>query len=223
MIARLAMQIRLKAGLAPPRHAGLAAKAALALGLAGLLAACQGPRPDPPNAEDMSLGAANAPVTLIEYASVGCPHCADFNNTVFPRFKAAYVDTGKVRYIVREAAAGDTGLAAAGFLAARCAGPGHYFTVLDAVYRVQARLYDGSAPESPLLEIAHAAQLSPQAFEACISDSRAVAALRARWAHAARVEHVRRTPTFVINGKVYQGELSWSQLQADLAKAGARA
>ena len=72
------------------------------------------------------------------------------------------------------------------------------------------------------MEIASAASLSPETFEACISDSKALAALRARWSYAAKVEHIKQTPTFVIDGKVYEGELSWAELQADLAKAGAR-
>ena len=73
-------------------------------------------------ADDMTLGNPKAPVTVIEYASVSCPHCAAFNNDVFPTLKAKYIDTGKVFYVAREALTSDPSIAAAGFLTARCAG-----------------------------------------------------------------------------------------------------
>src|SRR4051812_5990791 len=95
----------------------LALAAALTLGVCGAGAAFAAAAND-----DMVMGKANAPITVIEYASVGCPHCADWNKEVFPAFKAKYIDTGQVRYIAREILAGDPNLAAAGFLIARCAG-----------------------------------------------------------------------------------------------------
>src|SRR5260370_34178229 len=93
----------------------------IGLGLAGL-AACNRPAPGAAVEGDMSLGSPNAKVTVIEYASLGCPICAKWNNEVFPDFKAKYVDTGKVHYVLREFLTGDAPIAAAGFLLARCAG-----------------------------------------------------------------------------------------------------
>jgi protein-disulfide isomerase len=171
----------------------------------------------------MSEGAADAPVTVIEYASVACSHCADFNNTVFPAFKARYIDRGEVRYIAREALTGDTGLAAAGFLTARCAGRDKYFKVLDDIYRAQARIYASGSPQSALLEIAEGAGLSEPRFEACISSSAGLAALKARWSRAVRDEGIVQTPTFVINGKVREGEMSLAEISAAVDEARSKA
>jgi len=167
----------------------------------------------------MSEGAANAPVTVIEYASVACSHCAAFNNTVFPAFKARYVDRGEVRYILREALTGDTGLAAAGFLTARCAGKDHYFAVVDDIFRAQAQIYASGSPETALLKIAQDAGLSESRFEACISSPAGLAALKARWSHAMNDEGIRQTPTFVINGKVHEGEMSLAEISAAVEEA----
>jgi protein-disulfide isomerase len=171
----------------------------------------------------MSEGAASAPVTVIEYASVACSHCADFNNTVFPAFKAKYIDRGEVRYIVREALTGDTGLAAAGFLTARCAGKDRYFKVVDDIYRAQARIYASGSAQTALLKIAEDAGLSESRFEACISSPAGLAALKARWSHAMNDEGIRQTPTFVINGKAYEGEMSLAEISAAVDGARSRA
>ena len=169
----------------------------------------------------MAMGSASAPVTVIEYASVACPHCAAFNNQVFPAFKAKYIDTGRARFIAREALTGDTGLAAAGFLTARCAGSSRYFEVLDAIYHAQAQMFASGAPQRLLLAIAERAGLTEQQFEACITNPAALSALNARWAHAMRDEGIHETPTFVINGKVYLGEMTMAELDTALAKPGA--
>jgi protein-disulfide isomerase len=171
----------------------------------------------------MSLGSPNAPVTVIEYASVACPHCAAFNNQVFPAFKAHYIDTGKVRYIAREALTGDTGLAAAGFLTARCAGKGAYFKVLDEIYHAQAQMYASGAPQTLLLAIAERNGMTRPQFEACVGDPAALAALEARWTHETRDEGIRETPTFVIDGKVREGEMTGPELDAAVAAAQSRA
>src|SRR5688572_8278560 len=101
---------------------------------AALLAACgQGGGDAQVASDDMVMGKADAPVTVIEYASVTCSHCANFNATVFPAFKAKYVDTGQVKYVLREFLTPPVPIAAAGFLIARCAGPDKYFGVVDAI------------------------------------------------------------------------------------------
>src|SRR6201999_4058018 len=93
---------------------------------------------DNANAATMDLGNPNAKVTVEEWASVTCPHCAAFNEEVFPGFKAKYVDTGKVHYISHEFLPPPTQVAAAGFLVARCAGKDKYFNVTDAIFHSQA-------------------------------------------------------------------------------------
>jgi protein-disulfide isomerase len=189
------------------------------LAMALTLAACQKSTTAAVTSEDMSMGAANAPVTMIEYASVSCPHCADWNNNVFSAFKAKYIDTGKVRYILREALTSDPAIAAAGFLTARCAGKDKYFQVVDAVYHAQPQLFTGQ-PHDVLLNIARSAGLSDAQFEACIKDEAAQNALNTRWDHYMQDDHINATPTFVINGKVYdKGEMSLAELDQAIAEA----
>lgn len=195
---------------------------AMALVMALALSACQKSHPAPPGPQDMSIGSSAAPVTVVEYASVACTHCAAFNNDVFPSFKAKYVDTGKVRFILREALTGDTGLAAAGFLTARCAGKDNYFKVIDEIFRAQAQMYASGSPQTALLTIAKGAGLSESTFNACISNPQALAALDARWSHALKVEGIKATPTFVINGEAHEGEMTMAELEAAVAKAQSR-
>jgi protein-disulfide isomerase len=184
------------------------------------LAACQ---PNPQQAaapDDMTMGNPKAPVTMIEYASVACPHCARFNNEVFPAFKAKYVDTGKVYYISREALTADPAIAAAGFLTARCAGKAKYFQVVDALYHAQVAMETGGQARTILQTIARSAGLTDAQFSACITDEKAQTALNDRWNRYITDDKINATPTFVINGKTYaQGEMSLAQLDTAVAQA----
>ena len=119
-----------------PHRRGLI-QAAAALGLLTALPA----QAAAPVSDDMSMGNPNARVTVIEYGSASCTHCAHFNNDIFPAFKAKYVDTGRVRYVFREFLTEPVNLAAASFILARCAGRDKYFSVLDAVFHAQADIY----------------------------------------------------------------------------------
>ncbi len=194
-------------------------------GLAGLcltiaLAACQKAGSDAVNADDMSMGNPAAKVTMIEYASVSCPHCARFDMDVFPAFKAKYIDTGQVRYVAREALTGDPAIAAAGFLTARCAGKDKYFQVVDAIYHAQQEMFTSGEPHAVLLNIARSAGLTDSQFDSCIKDDAALKALNGRWEHYVKDDNINATPTFVINGKVYnKGEMSLAELDAAVAEA----
>ena len=170
--------------------------------------------------DDMSMGSPTAKVTLVEYASVACPHCGDFNNNVFPAFKAKYIDTGKVRYVAREALTGDPSIAAAGFLTARCAGKDNYFKVVDAIYHGQEEMARTGDPHAVLLNIARSVGMTDAQFDACIKDEKALAALQARWDRYVKDDKVDSTPTFVVNGKMLQpGEKTLAQLDAAVAEA----
>ena len=194
------------------------ALAALCLTLA--LAACQKAGSDGVTAEDMAMGNPAAKVTMIEYASVSCPHCARFNIDVFPAFKAKYIDTGQVRYIAREALTGDPAIAAAGFLTARCAGKDKYFQVVDAIYHAQQEMFQSGEPHAVLLNIARSAGLTDAQFDKCIKDDAALKALNDRWEHYVKDDNINSTPTFVINGKVYnKGEMSLGELDTAVAEA----
>ena len=155
-------------------------------------------------APEYVIGSSRAKVSLIEYASVACPHCARFDADVFPALKAKYIDTGKVRFTLREMLVGDQTMvevAAAGFLLARCSGKDHYFSVVEAIYRAQPEIFNSGDLKGVLTRIAKANGLDTQQLDACVNDKAAVDALNARVDHAEKVDHIDGTPSFLINGK----------------------
>jgi protein-disulfide isomerase len=200
-------------------------RAASLLALAALtLAACQQKASAPAvTADEMSLGNPQAKVTVVEYASAGCPFCARFNNEEFPAFKAKYIDTGKVHYVFREMLVGggpEIALGAAGFLTARCAGKDKYFTVLEQIFKDQEQIYRSGDIKAGLLPIAKANGLDDKQFDACVSDETALNALNARSEKAGQ-DGVGSTPTFIINGKkAFEGVPTPEQLDAAVASAG---
>ena len=169
--------------------------------------------------DDMTMGNARAPVTMIEYASVSCPHCADWNNSVFPAFKAKYIDTGKVFYVGREALTSDPAVAAAGFLTARCAGRAKYFRVLDRFFHAQAAMYKAEDAGPALEAAAKAGGLSEPQMEACLNDKAAEAALVARSDTYAARDHIENTPTFVIGHTTLDDDVTLGKLDVAIAAA----
>jgi protein-disulfide isomerase len=163
--------------------------------VAGAALAAPVARPD-----DMSLGNPKAKVQVIEYASLSCPHCAHFNETVFAPFKAKWLDTGKAHYTLKEMLTPPAQIAAAGFLMARCAGPQKYFKVVDEVFRSQPRWETGKI-KAVMLEIGAANGVTEAQFNACLTDTAAQDALNARSQRAVEVDGVSSTPTVFINGK----------------------
>jgi len=169
--------------------------------------------------DDMSLGNPNAKVLVAEYASVGCPHCAAFNNDVFPAFKKKYIDTGKVNYVFHEMLVGqgaELAMAEAGFLLARCAGKDKYFAVNDEIFHQQPAIE--ANPREGLLRIAQSAGMNEAQFNACINDQAGLKALQARVEKAAKAGFD-ETPTFVINGKKLVGEQPLAELDKAIAAA----
>lgn len=185
----------------------------LALAMAPVFAAAQ------PLVGDMSLGNPKAKVTVEEYASLSCPHCARFHADVFPAFKKKYIDTGKVRFVMHEFITPPEQPAAAGWLLARCAGPSRYWSVVDAVFRSQTRWTPGGI-KALLMDIAKANGLSEPQFNACLADEAAMTALNQRIETAMTAAGVNSTPTFVVNGKkVGEGEMTLKELDAAIAAA----
>ena len=197
-----------------PRALGLGALVAAL----GFLAAAAGAAPAD-RLDDMAMGAAKAPVTVIEYASAGCPHCATWEQEVFPAFKKRYIDTGQARFVFREMLYGDPAVAAAGFLTARCAGRDKYFQVVDAVFAAQPRIAVEGGPTGTLARIARDAGLSGARFAACLQDKAAIAALQARVDRHEKQDGITGTPTFVIAGRKLEGEQSVAELGAAIAAA----
>ncbi len=174
-----------------------------------MLAACnQGS--SKPDASDMSLGKADAKVQVVEYASLSCPHCARFNNDVFPAFKAKYIDTGLVHYTFREFLTEPIPMAAAGALLARCVaktgGPDKYFAAIDAIYHRQNDMYATGNIRGGLLSIAQNSGMTEAQFDSCVGDEDAMKTLNKRVEGYAKSEKIEATPTFIINGKKYEGE-----------------
>lgn len=169
---------------------------------------------------DMSLGDPKAPVHVVEYLSLTCPHCAHFHEGVFPAFKAKYVDTGRVYFTVRELLTAPAQVAAAGFLMARCDGGRNYFQVVDQVFRSQSR-WQGGQIKPIFLEIAKTNGLTEAQFEACITDEKAQDALQSRLEYATGVDKVTGTPTFFVNGvALSNAEVpTLADLDAAIAKA----
>jgi protein-disulfide isomerase len=190
-----------------PARRPLAAAALMAVFAVGILAlgACSKRNVDSASmaqADDMSLGDPRAKVEVVEYASASCPHCARFAIDVFPVFKAKYIDTGKVHFTLKEYLTEPQALAAAGFLMARCAGKDRYFPVLDAVFRGQEEMV-----------------MTPVQLDACMRDMAAEKALAARADRHVHVDKITSTPTFIINGRRAEGEMTLPELDAAIAKA----
>ena len=172
--------------------------------------------------DEEAMGDPRARVTVVEYASASCPHCARFNNNVFPAFKAKYVDTGKVRYVLREFLTEPVQVAAAGFLLARCAGKGKYFTTLDDFFHGQEEMYRSGSALPLINSVGAKAGLTPAQIEACLSDQATQTALNARVQRNQGQDDVTSTPTFVVNGQKLPElghEVGLADLDAALAPA----
>ena len=156
------------------------------------------------------LGNAEAPVTIIEYASMTCSHCARFDTEVYPVLKSRYIDTGKVRYIMREFPLDP--LAAAGFMLARCAGDTKYFAMVDVLFKMQAQWAFVKEPIPALLGIAKQAGFSEQTFNECLANQKLLDQIDEVRQRAAEKFGVNSTPTFFINGQIHRGEMSVDEL-----------
>jgi protein-disulfide isomerase len=176
--------------------------------------------------DDMSLGSPAAKVTVMEFASLGCPICAKWNNDSFPAFKAKYIDTGKVHYVLKEFSTGDAPVAAAGFLLARCAGKDRYFQIVDSVFREEAPLLEtdqNAEKRDRLVKIAQSAGMSEAQFDSCTGNDDALKAFHDRVDAAAKKYNINETPTFLINGKPYTGLIEGAPMDQAIAAASAAA
>ena len=165
----------------------------------------------PVSLPDMALGPANATVTITEYASMTCPHCAAFNENVFPKIKLEYIDSGKVRYVFREFPLDIK--AAAGSMLARCIAKddaGKYFAVVDMLFKQQNDWVTKNTTET-LTRIGKQAGLSQQGVEDCLKDQALLDKIAADQKYASDVLKVDSTPTFFINGEKIKGETSFEE------------
>jgi protein-disulfide isomerase len=218
----------------PPQELDLAFAALRRLALAAVfsvatfaaepaLAAATAPEPErtvematvlkPGTLPELSLGDA-AGVPMIEYGSLTCPHCAAFSREVLPELKKDYIDTGKVRYIFREFSRNPLDVAA--FVLARCVGDDKAFAAIELLFSEQDKWAFVDKPLEPLIAAMRPAGLSHDQAMACLKDQSKVDAIAAIGKRGQDEVRVNGTPTFVIDGKVYGGELTMDQLRAIL-------
>lgn len=168
---------------------------------------------------EMTMGDPDAPVTVIEYASFTCPHCATFHQEVFPQLKEEYIDTGRVHFILREVFFDRPGLWAA--MLARCAGEDRYFGMAGLLFEEQgtwARPAEAPAIVEELYSIGRQAGMSRETMDACLQDSDFARALVARYQEQATEHGIRSTPAFIINGEQV-GNLPWEAFSARIDAA----
>ena len=168
--------------------------------------------------QEMTLGAEDAPVTLIEYASFTCPHCRRFHEEVLPGIKADYVDTGRVRFVYREVYFDRPGLWAG--MVARCGGGMRYFGIADMIYDEQSEWTQGAPAEvaESLKRIGVKAGLEAEQVDACLSDGEAAQALVSLWERRAEEDGINSTPSFILDGAKLPN-MSEAELRAALDRA----
>ena len=182
----------------------------LALVLAGLQAAA-GIVSVEEALEETAMGRDDAPVTIIEYSSLTCPHCATFHRDTLPKIKEAYIDTGKVRLVSRDFPLGGLALAAAALT--RCAGPAKYFGFLEVLFRSQDMWAKAQNPRDALLQVSRFAGLTEADFDACLSNEALIKTIQTRARKASQEFEIHSTPTFLVEGSKVSGALSFEEFQ----------
>ena len=162
---------------------------------------------------DKFLGKDDAPITIVEYASMTCPHCAHFHETTLPELKTKYIDTGKARLVLREFPFDPR--AEAGFMLARCSND-NYYPMVDVLFKQQESWAGVKNAKDALLQISKLAGFSQESFEACLTDQKLLDDVRSVQKRGASEFGVNSTPTFFINGQTYKGALSIEEMSAIL-------
>jgi len=188
----------------PPPTPG-AAQAPAAIDPAQLAPRQEGP--------DMVMGLATAPVTIIEYASLTCPHCAAFHTDTLPKLKSEYIDKGLVRFVYRDYPLDGAALNAS--MIARCAGPARYFTFLDVMFKQQSTWARGNTvPEltNNLKRLVRLGNMPPDEFDACLAKKEIETAVLAQRMAGDQEFRITGTPTIIVNGSKHQGAPTFEAL-----------
>ncbi len=159
---------------------------------------------------EMVLGKEDAPITIVEYASMTCGHCANFHKNTYPHLKESYVDTGKVRFILREFPLDP--VATAGFMLARCAPEGKYFDVVDTMFHEQKAWAFTNDPYNSLLKFAKQIGFTQESFDSCLQNQALLDGINAVRERASNEFGVNSTPTFFVNGTKVNGALTVEEL-----------
>jgi protein-disulfide isomerase len=172
-----------------------------------------------PSTGERSLGPASAPVVIVEYASATCPHCAIFHVQSWPQIRHEYVDTGKVRWIIRELPLDS--LAMAAFMLARCMPADQYFTTLDTLFAEQ-KLWMGSEPRIELWKLMQRNGMQREQFDLCLTRRDLSEAIYHTAKQAIEEFGIKSTPTFIVNGRVVHGAQTFTffrdLIEAELRK-----
>lgn len=163
---------------------------------------------------ERALGKADAPITIIEFASLTCPHCKNFHLNTLPKLTAAYLDTGKVKLVYRDFPLDGRALLAA--MVARCAPKDRYFAFIDALYRGQETWSRAQDPIQALGQLARVGGMSQADYDACIKNQALLDAIKKDAQDAQAQYKVESTPTFVINGKRMEGGNSFESFETAL-------
>ena len=166
--------------------------------------------------QDRILGKADAPITIFEYASLDCPHCADFDQNTLPKLKAEWIDTGKARLVFRDFPLYEDAVRAA--MLARCAPPEQFFPFVDALFQSQTVWATAQNVDGELAKLARLSGMSDDKFKACMSDSALENQVRASRLLGEQYG-VKSTPTFFINGTKVEGSLPISSFEKVLSQA----
>lgn len=197
---------------------------AVCLVVAGLLSA-PGARAEIVSLEEavkpIVVGKADAPVTIIEYSSLGCSHCANFHRDAYPKLKRNYLDTGKARMVFVDFPLGTTALAAA--MIARCSGPARYLGFVDLYFRSQAQWSRADNPLAALKKIARLGGLSGDDVDRCLRQQALVDFLQGTAREASAKHEINSTPSFLINGRKIAGALPYDDFSAVVDEALAKA
>lgn len=166
--------------------------------------------------DDHTMGQPNAPVTMVEYASLTCPHCAHFANDVLPKIEKEFITTGKVRLVYRDFPLDRLALFAS--MIARCSGPVRYFSMVDNFFADQENWATAKDPIAALTKIAESHGMSANDVKACLDDKAIADAVLKQRLEGEKTFHIQGTPTLIIGGDEYGGALSIEAFRAIVAQ-----
>lgn len=199
-----------------PAHARIALLVvALVVALSGAPHSEAGPNTSSPLA-DAVLGASDAPVTVIEYSSLGCSHCAAFHARVLPDIRKRFIDTGQVRWIIRDFPL--SRLPLAGAVTARCGGPAVYPRLIEVLFQTQDSWMRSRDPVGELEKMARTAGIDRDRFNACLDDEALIAAILEGATEAEKTQAINATPTFLVGGEKIVGYVPFATMRAVLER-----
>ena len=161
--------------------------------------------------KEMTIGKKDAPLTIVEYASLGCSHCAKFHQEIYPALKKDYIDTGKVKLIFRDFPLGTPALAAT--MIARCSGPERYFGFVEMFFRSQTQWSHAENPLEALSKVARLGGMPPIDVQACMRNQKLLEYIQLQKKHAYEEDGINATPYFVIGTEKLSGGLPYNQMK----------